>query len=403
MGKYNSALLKLQLLSQGIKIDPDLLDAVGKEIKEPLRQRAGVGSGGIDIILEGEIYVGVPTLEKFSKDSPFVLKKKGSDYIIEKNGRAIQKVALFPRPSFYDKTTSDGTPMRRIGTIQGDFIGIALDNRCWFWGHYKGDRLETYRGKQCKFCSIGLNLETTEQPRKTVDQILQVCEAALKGKYCRHVALNAGTFPPPGRGHEEYAEIVRAIKENFDTYIRLSIAPPEDEKYVDILREAGADLIGYDYEVFDPDLYREICPGKYEEIDRGKPRQTYDEMLRYAVKKGGPSSTYSNILAGLEPKESTVAGIEHLASMGVVPRVFVFRALTGTAMQDASMSTPQELIYIYRKMKEIIEEKYHGDAGCPGCGRVEVASRKHLGIIPQMPEITDDDLLAAGIDPKSIG
>ncbi len=403
MEKYNAALLKLELLSQGIKIDSSVHDAVGKEIKEPLRQRAGVGSGGIDLILEGEIYVGAPTMEKFSKNSPFVLKKKGANYFIEKHGRPIQKIELFPRPAFYDKTTSDGTPMRRIGTIQGDFIGISLDNRCWFWGHYKGDKLESYRGKQCKFCSIGLNLDTTEQPRKTVDQILQVCEVALKEKHCRHVALNAGTFPPPGRGHEEYAKIVQAIKENLDKYIRLSIAPPDEEQYIDILREAGADLIGYDYEVFDPELYKEICPGKYKEIDREKPRQTYDRMLRYAVKKGGPSSTYSNILAGLEPKESTVAGIEHLASMSVIPRVFVFRALTGTAMQDAPMSTPQELIYIYQKMKEIIEEKYHGDVGCPGCGRVEVGSRKHLGIIPQMPRITKEDLLVAGIDPKSIG
>ena len=47
--------------------------------------------------------------------------------------------------------------------------------------------------------------------------------------------MNAGTFPPPGRGNEEYAEIVSAVKSKFDIWIRLSICPPVEEKYVDIL------------------------------------------------------------------------------------------------------------------------------------------------------------------------
>ncbi|MBN1224396.1 MAG: hypothetical protein JXB23_14205 [Candidatus Aminicenantes bacterium] len=403
MEKYNSALLKLELLSQGIKIDPDIVTSSGSDFKEPLRQRAGVGSSGVDLILQEEVYVGAPAMEAFAKGSPFTLKKRGTDYVIEKNGRIVQKVRPFPRPAYYDKKTTDGTLMQRIGTIQGDFIGISTDNRCWFWGHYKEDEMMVYKGKQCKYCSIGLNLDTTEQPRKNIDQILQVIDAALKEKVCRHVALNAGAYPPPGTGHEENAEIIRKIKENFDSYVRLSLVPPFEEKYNDILREAGADQIGYNYEVFDNELYKKICPGKFELINEGNNHELYDRMIKYGVQKGGKSSIFSNLLVGLEPIKSTVAGIDHIASMGAVPRTFVFRALTGTQMENAPMSTVQDLVYVYRKLKEIVEEKYHLAFGCAGCSRVEVDTRKYLALVPNMPEITDDDLRNAGIKPESIG
>ena len=261
--------------------------------------------------------------------------------------------------------------------------------------------MEVYKGNHCKYCAIGLNLDVTEEPRKTIDQVLEVSEEALKEDVCRHVSLNAGCFPPPDTGHEVYAEFVRALKDRLDEYVRLSIVPPLEEKYVDIMLDSGCDLTGYNYEIFDPDLYKKICPGKFREIDKGVAHQTYDRMLQYGTKRAGKNMFMANLLAGLEPRESTVAGIEHLASMGVVPRIFVFRALTSTLMENHPMPKPEDLVYIYRHLKEICEEKYCVYKGCPGCARVEVGTVRYLGIVPHMKEITDDDLMVAGIDPEA--
>ena len=256
--RYNPALLRLELLSRGIKVDPSFTKQLGSGLKEPLWTRTGPTSTGIDLMLEKGIYVS-PAIEgeRFPyhyKNSPFLLTvDENGQGIIKKNGKNIQRVKPFPRPSFYGKKTTSGNLMEKIGVVTGDFLAIAIDNRCWFWGYYRDDQLVNYKEKQCKFCGIGLSMKRDELYRKSNEDILEVVDAAVAGGDVKHIGLNAGTMAPPGRGHEEYAELVAAIKRRHDVWVRLSICPPEEEKYIDILYEAGADQIGYDIEVYDPE------------------------------------------------------------------------------------------------------------------------------------------------------
>jgi hypothetical protein len=403
---YNPALLRLELLSRGIKVDTGFSEQLGCDLKEPLWTRTGPTSTGIDIRLEQGHYVS-PAIEgeRFPyhyKNSPFVLTvDEDGKPVISKNGRVIQKVSPCPRPTFYGKKTSGGIPMETIAVVTGDFLAIAIDNRCWFWGYYRDDELVNYKEKQCKFCGIGLSMKRGELYRKSKEEILEVLEAAIDGKDITHLGMNAGTFPPPGRGHEEYAEIVSAVKSKFDIWIRVSICPPVEKKYVDILFEAGTDQVGYDIEVYDPELYRKICPGKLEEVDKGLPHRHFNRMLKYAAEKWGPNKTYSIIVTGLESRESTAAGIEHLCKMGVVPRLGVFRPIPGTALEKHPAPTPEYLVYVYRRLRELTM-KYGVDSGCPGCGRTFVGTKAYDGVNPVMPDITDEDLEFAGIDPGQV-
>ncbi|MBT8363026.1 MAG: radical SAM protein [Desulfobacterales bacterium] len=404
--KYNPALLRLELLSRGIRVDQDFTRQLGGVLKEPLWTRTGPTSTGIDLKLERGVYVS-PAIEgdRFPyhyKDSPFLLTiDENALPVIMKDDRIVQYVTLFPRPSYYGKKTSNGTPMEQIGVVTGDFLAIAIDNRCWFWGYYQDDELVNYKEKQCKFCGIGLSMKRDELYRKDNDDIIEVLSAALEGNDIKHLGINAGTFPPPGRGHEEYARLISEIKARHDVWIRLSICPPEDERYIDILFDSGADQVGYDIEVFDPKLYKEICPGKNEEVDRGIPHQHFNRMLKYAAQKGGPNKTYSILVTGLESKESTVAGVEHLCQMGVVPRLGIFRPIPGTHLEKHPVPSPEYLIYCYRNLREITME-YGVDSGCAGCGRTFVGTKEYDGVNPIMPEISDEDLENAGIDPANV-
>jgi pyruvate-formate lyase-activating enzyme len=400
--KYNPALLRLELLSRGIKVDPGFTKQLGTCLKEPLWTRTGPTSTGIDLMLEKGIYVS-PAIEgeRFPyhyKNSPFLLTvdKEGRS-VIEKNGRIIQRVKPFPRPSYYGKKTTSGNPMEKIGVVTGDFLAIAIDNRCWFWGFYRDDELVNYKEKQCKFCGIGLSMKRDELYRKSNEEILEVVAAAVEGGDVKHVGINAGTMAPPGRGHEEYAELISAIKRRHDVWVRLSICPPEEEKYIDILYDAGADQIGYDIEVYDPERYRYICPGKLDEVDRGIPHQHFLRMLAYAAKRGGPNKAYSILVTGLESRETTVQGIEELCKIGVVPRMGVFRPIPGTHLEKHPTPSEGFLVYIYRKLRELTMH-YGVDSGCPGCGRTFVGTKEYDGVNPIMPEITDRDLEMAGID-----
>jgi len=399
---YNPALLRLELLAQGIKVDAAFNKQLGSVLKEPLWTRTGPTSTGIDLMLEKGMYCS-PAIEgeRFPyhyKNSPFLLTvDQDGQGIIKKNGETVQRVKPFPRPSFYGKTTSSGNPMEKVGVVTGDFLAIALDNRCWFWGFYRDDELVNYKEKQCKFCGIGLSMKRDELYRKSKEDILEVVGAAVEGGDVKHIGLNAGTMAPPGRGHEEYAEIVSAIKKRYDVWVRLSICPPEEEKYIDILYDAGSDQIGYDIEVYDTEKYKYICPGKLDEVDRGIPHQHFFRMLAYAAKRGGPNKAYSILVTGLESRETTVQGIEELCKLGVVPRMGIFRPIPGTHLEKHPTPSPGFLVHIYRHLRELTM-KYGIDSGCPGCGRTFVGTKEYDGVNPIMPEITDEDVKRAGID-----
>jgi len=61
-------------------------------------------------------------------------------------------------------------------------------------------------------------MKRDELYRKSNQEIIEVTQAAIEGGDVKHLGLNAGTFPPPGRGHEEYAELVSEIKTRFDIF-----------------------------------------------------------------------------------------------------------------------------------------------------------------------------------------
>ncbi len=398
---YNPALLKLELLSLGLRISDTAKEELSKRQKEPMMIRAGVGGSGIDIILEKEVWTNAPVEEEFAKTSPFLLETRESELIITKKGEFIQRVSPVPRPAYYDKKTSKGIPMQRIGRVQGDFFAVGIDNACFFWGDHSGEK-----GTNCRYCVIGLNKEQREQTHKTIDEVIEVYREALKEKYCRHISICAGAYGPPDRGHKIHAEYVRAIKENFrgiDSWVRICPAPPENERYIDLLLEAEADHVGYCYEIYDPEIYARLCPGKFKYVDKGIAHQQYDRMLKYAVSLMGRGTVHSNIIAGLEPKESTAKGLDKLGEMGVVPRVIVFRPLKGAQLEKWTPPTRADLVYIYRKFKEIIENRYGLDILCPGCARIEVGTKFYLGVgQPLMPPITDEDLMRANFSNEEL-
>jgi len=86
---------------------------------------------------------------------------------------------------------------------------------------------------------------------------------------------------------------------------------------------------------------------------------------------------------------------------GVVPRLSVFRPIPGSPLERHPVASPTDLVYIYRRLRELTL-KYGVDSGCSGCGRTFVATKEYDGLNPAMPEITDEDLERAGIDPAQV-
>jgi hypothetical protein len=141
--------------------------------------------------------------------------------------------------------------------------------------------------------------------------------------------------------------------------------PHHDLRRYDGLREIGVNRVSFCFELFDPERFADVCPGKHRQY--GLPR--YLEAVRYCAALGrkGPRHepwvTNGEMIAGLEPVESTLAGIEWLTSVGAIPTVCVFRPLVGTDYAHLPPPDTAPLVPVFRRLYESCME--HGlPIGC---------------------------------------
>ena len=67
--------------------------------------------------------------------------------------------------------------------------------------------------------------------------------------------------------------------------------------------------------------------------------------------------TNGEIIAGLEPPESSMRAIDWVTSVGAIPTVCVFRPLIGTDMQDAPPPCTDQLVPVFRRLYEACMER----------------------------------------------
>lgn len=343
------ALLKLDLYCQGLQIDPSCTvgDDGGRQI---MRTRAGLGSG-LEVILPGGLWSNVPVVESFAAHSPYVLKRDDTGYTLWRNAEQVTAVQLSPRPQWYDERTSAGTPMTRVGTLQGTYLGIYPAQVCDFWR-------ATPERTNCGFCSVGLNLGVDEATEKSVADVLDVVEAARRESDITYVDFNTGHYEG-----ETYLDIlepyVRAVKERFGVLIGVQTPPHQDLSRYDRLRAIGVNRVSFCFEVWDRARFVEVCPGKSATygIDR------YLDAIRYCagLAERGPRSepwvTNGEIIAGLEPPESSIEAINWMTSVGAIPTVCVFRPLRGTDYAHLDPPDAESLVPVFRRLYEACMEQ----------------------------------------------
>jgi len=337
--KKKTYFLKLELLSKGLRVN---LDLNSFQHKEPLRVRTGA-SGGLDLSLSHDVFVNAPVNESFAKNSDLILKKTNNRFIITSDLLEPFEVTLFSEPNFYKKRTSTEISMRQIGQMcTGDRLCIGLENKCYFWS----------TGEQCQFCSIELNRNEETYPKIVSDicEVIGEAEKETKHPMC-HIDFTSGTFPPPDHGAVYYSSIIKKVKEITDKRIYVMICPPFDLKYVDCLYDAGVYEIGYNIEIFDKKIAKEIIPGKANRIGFDQ----YTKTLKRAVDLYGEIKTKSALLVGLESKETTLKGVDFLCQLGVMPVLSCFRPLSGTRLERQRPPSTYQMAETFFESLEIAD------------------------------------------------
>jgi hypothetical protein len=175
-------------------------------------------------------------------------------------------------------------------------------------------------GNHCRFCSLNAN-EPLDGLRngffiQTPGQIAEIAEAGYGEGMVKRLEITGGILPR----REEIGFVLetgRAVKERLGTATvpggHAVIAPPEDFSQIDELKEAGWEYIFFNLEVWEPHLFEGICPGKAALVGREK----WLAALDYAIGVFGRGNVNCILIAGLEPMQSYLEGLEYLTARGI--------------------------------------------------------------------------------------
>jgi hypothetical protein len=204
--------------------------------------------------------------------------------------------------------------------LQGTCLGIYINPVCAFWNYSPP--------LNCRFCTTGQNVGTSEAPEKSISDVVETCRAAKEESGISFVHLNGGF--QGSRGLSYALPYVEAIKEHVGLLVGVQLAPEKDFSGYDRVISAGLDHISFCLEFLDPEWFQRLCPGKA----RMHGQALFLDALAYCASRMPAGSVSGEIIAGVEPIDSTFEAIELIAALGAFPTVCIFRPTVGSDMEN---------------------------------------------------------------------
>lgn len=336
--RLNACELEIDLFCRGVRVPEDVPLEGARGVR---RTRAGLGSGLELVIPTGswmkrEIWMNAPVLEPFVLASPYVLQGGPEKYEVhDERGRFRYPVRLPHQPVWYGWETSHGTPMSRVGVLQGTYLGIYINPVCEFWK----------TSLECRFCTTGQNVGGVEAALKNLDDVVETCRAAKEQSGATFVHLNGGF--EGGHGLENIEPYVRAIKAQVGMLVGVQLTPERRFSGYDRLIELGVDHFSFCVELMDPEWFARICPGKARTLGQ----DLFFGAMEYCAARMPRGAVSGELIAGIEPVANTLAGIERITRAGAFPTVCIFRPTIGSGMED--WAPPQ-----YTEMRTVMAAMY---------------------------------------------
>jgi hypothetical protein len=309
-------------------------------------------------VLPGGFYLphGIYSSFSWNPESPYALVAEDGKPVIYKYVRKketrIGEITFRKKDPFFGRRTADGTPFKKISN--------AISPEGTLSGGFSRECSLKDKGEDCLFCDINARADASPEEksfRKTAGQIAEVYAAAVEEGLANRINITGG-FMAERRELDTYVDIAEAIKARVgqDKFVgTISMGAPLDYSVIDKYKDAGFYTIRMDIEVWDKNIRKAIVPGKENQCGGW---DNWVGALEYAVKIFGRGRVGSNIVAGIEPKKSSLEGVEYLASKGIGCPCSVFRPKTGTGLEG--FRTPETSWHLDRALKEAAILKRYG-------------------------------------------
>lgn len=264
---------------------------------------------------------------KWDRKSKYKIETHNGKYFITHKGNEVFPITFHQRPKYYNKRTSDGTVMSHVGTFtQSGTVHITYSNECSLKD----------KGQDCLFCNVNATKNTYGEHEhhqwKNPRQIAETYKAAIDEGVANHLNVTGG-FIPERREVDYYIDVAEAVQEATglaDFNGTAVIGAPLDLSVIDKYKEAGYRTIAINIEVWDKNLFKAVCPGK--ELECGG-WQNWIDAIEYASRVFGFGRARTGIVAGLEPKVSTLEGVEYFASRGIPCLTGAWNPNPGSALE----------------------------------------------------------------------
>ncbi len=336
---------------------------------------------------------GTCSLLRLDNDAPYQIHQIGGGlsfhgrYMLHRDGEPLDEVYFEPRPSWYERTTSDGTPMSRIAAGNGDgcIVGFSLLQYCEYFKS----------SEQCLFCCINPTFDRAKKVgldrlvRRRIDQMKEVLEVAKEEQEVGHINLTGGGLLDRSREAAFYVDALRSLNGVMGrgkVPIQL-VTQSMEEDDLKRMHEAGEGMIHLScpVEVWDESLWPTAVPGK----NRFVGRQRWLEGLCKAVKVFGYGRVATNLVGGLEmaPEngfrdwhkalDSTLGGFRWLWDQGIVANGTIWIKAPGSRAEG--FTPPPTDYYLqmdqqnYRMKFEYRPPRDYSDSCCIKCMVVNCA------------------------------
>ena len=321
-----SALLKLDMLLKGVRIDDSAFEGLGQKYKEyqyGYNDSNWMSKGKqqlipSELLLPGNIVV-APHLRP---TSPFLIKRNDEGMVIidESKDELLSTIDYLPRPKLWDLKLSDGSRVKEYLNIYGmSCLNLFIVASCDFWNE----------GIPCVFCS----LKPTQSLHKevVVDKSLEKIDEALKlafsgGDFIDWMIITGGSLKDRKLELDRYCNVLSIIKKNIPPEWKgkikgnAALLPTDSVEDLERLFSTGIEHPSFNLEVWGKELFASYCKGKEKYASFDSIIDTYKK----AVKIWGKGEVWCNFVGGISRINDLKDGFKYMADIGVTPGANIF-------------------------------------------------------------------------------
>jgi hypothetical protein len=406
-----SKLIRAAVLRDGIKFTPNLIDIASwalpqsnwvleythyKHAKEKVERYIGqqaLDEESADLARRG--WVETPSGFRFpdytyiqigfNDDSPWEVRTEwlgstfsvagmgGERYFLYYEDERVEELVFEQRPKWLTEKTSDGKTFSSVmQLISAQVFNACVLRHCEYFNNDLHCRFCSMTGGSRALKEVGIQHEIALKPQHAVEAF----EAAHKETGVNIILLSGGSLFDQDKEAEAYFRLTKALAEKRDdlraeTYILAGTSAFEQDK-AQTLHELGLDLLMYDIEVWDPGVFRFICPGKAEHIGREESL----ERLLSAKEAFGRGRVGTNLVLGAElaqpggfkDRDEALASwdecFDWCLSNDIVPMLTIWQPSAGSKFEGARNTAPVEYLLEVGAKRRAAMKKYDMFSHC---------------------------------------